>query len=59
MIFMVDLTPETLPVKDTVTTASILSHVKDNRIEYLLAIGLLHLLGISDRVLAYGTGICA
>ncbi len=56
---MVDLNPESLSVKDTVTTASILSHVRDNRIEYLLAIGLLHLLGISDRVLAYGTGICA
>ncbi len=56
---MVDLTAETIKVKDTVTTASILSHVRDNRIEYLLAIGLLHLLGISDRVLAYGTGICA
>ena len=59
MISMVDLSSETLSVKDTVTTASILSHVRDNRIEYLLAIGLLHLLGISDRVLAYGTGICA
>ena len=56
---MVDLSPETLPVKDTVTTASILSHVRDNRIEYLLAIGLLHLLGISDRVLTHASGICA
>ncbi len=56
---MVDLSPESFPVKDTVTTASILTHVKNNRIEYLLALGLLHLLGISDRVLAYGTGICA
>ena len=56
---MVDLSSETLPVKDTVTTASILTHVKNNRIEYLLALGLLHLLGISDRVLAYGTGICS
>ncbi len=59
MILMVDLSLETLSVKDTVTTASILTHVKNNRIEYLLALGLLHLLGISDRVLAYGTGICA
>lgn len=49
----------TIPVKDTVTTASILTHVKNNRIEYLLALGLLHLLGISDRVLAHATGICS
>ncbi len=45
-------------VKDTVTTASILSHVKENRIEYLLLIGLLHLLGISDRVLTHAAGMC-
>lgn len=45
-------------VKDAVTTASILTHVKENRIEYLLLIGLLHLLGISDRVFAHAAGIC-
>ncbi len=56
---MVDLNSEVLPVKDTVTTASILTHVKNNRIEYLLALGLLHLLGISDRVLTHATGICS
>ncbi len=45
-------------VKDAVTTASILTHVKNNRIEYLLLIGLLHLLGISDRVFAHAAGMC-
>ncbi len=45
-------------VKDTVTTASILSHIKENRIEYLLLIGLLHLLDISDRVLTHAAGMC-
>ncbi len=45
-------------VKDAVTTASILTHVKNNRIEYLLVIGLLHLLGVSDRVFAYTAGMC-
>ncbi len=45
-------------VKDAVTTASILTHVKNNRIEYLLVIGLLHLLGVSDRVLTYAGGMC-
>ncbi len=45
-------------VKDAVTTASILTHVKNNRIEYLLVIGLLHLLGVGDRVLTYASGMC-
>lgn len=55
---MVDLSPEPVQVKDAVTTASIISHVKANRIEYLLLIGLLHLLGISDRIFAHASGIC-
>ena len=46
------------PVQKAVTTASILTHVKNNRIEYLLAIGLLHLLGVSDRLLAQLNGVC-
>ncbi len=45
-------------VQKAVTTASILTHVKNNRIEYLLAIGLLHLLGVSDRLLAQLNGVC-
>ncbi len=47
-----------LIVKDAVTTASLISHVKANRIEYLLLVGLLHLLGISDRIFAHASGIC-
>lgn len=45
-------------VKEAVTTASLLNHLKNNRIEYLLAIGLLHLLGVSDRLLATVSGVC-
>jgi hypothetical protein len=55
---MVELNPESVAVKDTVTTASILTHVKNNRIEYLLLVGLLHLLGISDRVFTQVVGMC-
>ncbi len=58
MITMVDLNPDVVTVKDTVTTASILTHVKNNRIEYLLLVGLLHLLGISDRVFTHAAGMC-
>jgi hypothetical protein len=56
MITMESAATET--VKEAVTTASILNHLKNNRIEYLLAIGLLHLLGVSDRLLAQVSGVC-
>ncbi len=45
-------------VKDAVTTASVLNHLKNNRIEYLLVIALAHLLGVSDRVLGHLNGVC-
>lgn len=48
----------TVAVKDAVTTASILNHIKNNRIEYLLLIGLCHVLGISDRIFAQAAGVC-
>ena len=51
-------TPETEIVKTTVTTASVMNHVKNNRLEYLLVVGLLHLLGVSDRVFTYASGVC-
>jgi hypothetical protein len=50
--------PEIETVKEAVTTASVLNHLRNNRIEYLLAIGLLHLLGVSDRLLAQVQGVC-
>ena len=54
--------PETIAtaetVKEAVTAASLLNHLKNNRIEYLLAMGLLHLLGVSDRLLAQLSGVC-
>ena len=52
------MSPEAETVKEAVTTASLLNHVKNNRIEYLLGLGLLHLLGVSDRLLAQVSGVC-
>ena len=52
------MSPEAETVKEAVTTASLLNHLKNNRIEYLLAVGLLHLLGVSDRLLAQIGGVC-
>jgi hypothetical protein len=51
-------TPELETVKDAVTTASVINHLKNNRLEYLLVVGLLHLMGVSDRVFAYAHGVC-
>lgn len=45
-------------VQKAVTTASILSHIKANRLEYLGLAILAHLLGLSDRLLAQINGVC-
>jgi hypothetical protein len=45
-------------VKNTVSAASILSHLRNNRVEYLAVAILAHLLGVSDRILAQATGVC-
>ncbi len=45
-------------VQKAVTTASILSHIKANRIEYIGLVILAHLLGFSDRLLAQVNGVC-
>ncbi len=45
-------------VKNTITASSILSHLKNNRLEYLGMVILAHLLGVSDRILGQLTGVC-
>lgn len=50
--------PDTEIVKEAVTTASVLNHLKENRLEYLICIGLLHILGVSDRLLGQLSGVC-
>ena len=52
------LTPETETVKAAVTSASVINHVKANRIEYALCLIALHLLGASDRLLGQLSGVC-
>jgi len=44
-------------VKGAVTTVSVLNHLKNNRVEVALSIILLHLLGVSDRILANISGV--
>lgn len=45
-------------VQETVTARSVLNHLKNNRLEYLLCVGLLHLLGVSDAVITRVSGVC-
>ena len=54
----IDSTAAAETVKTAVTARSPFTAIKENRIEVLLVITLLHLLGVSDRVLAQASGIC-
>jgi len=45
-------------VKEAITIASVINHAKNNRIEYILCLGFLHMLGVSDRLLANLNGVC-
>lgn len=51
-------TEAAVQVKGAVTTVSVLNHLKNNRIEVALGLILLHLLGVSDRILANLAGVC-
>ena len=45
-------------VKEAVTSASVLNHLKNNRLEYLMGVGILHLMGVSDVILSSVSGVC-
>ena len=52
---------QTNAVEVTATAAkvgSIAAHVRENNVAYLLGIGILHMLGITERVWTYGSGMC-
>ncbi len=38
--------------------ATFVDHLKSNRIEYLLVIGILHLLGLTDKAYSHVSGVC-
>lgn len=49
------------PVDTAVTVgkwASIIDHLRNNRIEYLILIGLLHLVGITEKAYSQVSGVC-
>jgi len=41
-----------------VKIGSILSHIRNNNVSYLLGIGIAHMLGITEQVWNYGSGMC-
>jgi hypothetical protein len=56
---VLDMEAETVTtVKDTATVARILTYIKDNRTEMIALAILVHLLGLSDRVLGQLNGVC-
>lgn len=38
--------------------ASFVDHVRNNRIEYLLCMGILHLVGVTNKAYAQVSGVC-
>jgi hypothetical protein len=38
--------------------ASIMNHIKNNRIEYLLCVAILHLVGLTNKAYAQVQGVC-
>ncbi len=48
--------------KEEIVTATkwttLVSHIKNNRIEYLVLLGLMHLFGVTTRVYSEVQGVC-
>ena len=53
-------TPELVSAAADVTrAASVLQHVKENNLAYLLAVLISYQMGILEQVVTYGSGVCA
>jgi len=42
----------------TAKSVAVLNHVKNNNVSYLLGVLIGHMLGITDMVFEYGSGMC-
>ena len=54
-------TPDTAVVEaaaDTAKSASVLKHIVERRIEYLIGTLIAHQLGLLDQLITYGSGMC-
>jgi len=45
------------PIK-AIQFASILNHIRQNNVSYLLAVLISHMLGVTEQVVTYGQGMC-
>ena len=53
-------TPELVSAAAEVTrAASIMQHIKENNLAYLLGVLISYQMGLLDQVVTYGSGVCA
>ena len=45
------------PLK-AIQLASVLQHIRQNNVSYLLAVLIGHMLGLTEQVISYGQGMC-
>lgn len=45
------------PIK-AIQLASVLQHLRQNNVSYLLAVLIGHMLGLTEQVISYGQGMC-
>lgn len=51
--------PETTEsVQQAAKVLSVLKHVKENNVSYLLGVFVLHSMGFLDQAVSYGSGMC-
>lgn len=43
---------------DVATGARLMIHLKENNLQYLLGILIMHTLGVTDKIFAAGVGLC-
>jgi hypothetical protein len=46
-------------VKKTATSVSVMTHIAERRIEYLLGALIAYQIGLLDKLVTYGSGVCA
>lgn len=49
---------ETETIVDVTKWASMMNHLKNNRIEYLLCVGILHIVGFTNKAYDQVSGVC-
>ena len=55
---MCDLNPEVETAIGVSKWVSLMDHLRNNRIEYLLCVGVLHIVGITNKAYDQVSGVC-